>query len=776
MTDHAGLDVDAVLAEVRKAVAERGLPFDIAAEARLATLDLSSFRMWQDLNRNADSFLARPLVKHLVDTPTETFDDPALESFDAAEARLARRRAREARDPDPSRLHPEAGGAVGAARPHLRSAGPAGHRQVADDHQHGRRVRDLRASASCSWPRRAPPSQSCSADSTQSDWGHSPSTSTTRARTPPRCAASSSARSRPRSPATTLAMESARRRLRNARFELTQYPRAAAQARNAAGLSAYSAHDELLVLGDGPTMPIPTMVVAHRAEQVDALQELFEDLPAVDRRSRGATDHPWRLAGVGAGDPFDIEAVTAAVRGILDGVAWSALGSGRAREPRSPTSRTRHSSPPSPPQSNPTLPRWERAGRRPRTEVGRAGTPRPWPTRNAASPSGASVFAGSPPDVLDIDLRSVATQLQAATASGFLGRKGRQAAAIAPLTPPSPPPEPRAFGNRRHSERSADLIAVQDAAAQVRTFDLGTRDSPRQCPPTCSSPVRSHPCGHGLEELSTATAALRDGGEWTHRVHELAVAGVLTPYNAQLTAYAAAWQSLFAIDSSCRRPTSRPGEPATSSPRRRIASQETWRREVDYERLVLAAAVVHARAQARTAAKSPGWTQARSDILEGTTACRRRRGGARAWCRASVAERTHHRRRTRPVRRGGPRPARHVVLRGAGAGTHAVGHRWPGSAAGTKRGGGGLGERTGGLARELEKTTRKLGTRADPAQVRRRSPGAHTARAVQPVVGRRPHRARRHGVRRRHLRRGFPDHGARGGRCARPRPRRHRRR
>ena len=53
---------------------------DVSGEARIATLDLSAFRMWQDLNLNADHFFERPLVKHLVDTPTETFEDPAIEA------------------------------------------------------------------------------------------------------------------------------------------------------------------------------------------------------------------------------------------------------------------------------------------------------------------------------------------------------------------------------------------------------------------------------------------------------------------------------------------------------------------------------------------------------------------------------------------------------------------------------------------------------------------------------------------------------------------------
>lgn len=65
-----------MLASVRKAVAAKGLPFDVAPEARLALLDLAAFRMWRDLNEHADVFMSNPLVRHLVHSPTEPFADP----------------------------------------------------------------------------------------------------------------------------------------------------------------------------------------------------------------------------------------------------------------------------------------------------------------------------------------------------------------------------------------------------------------------------------------------------------------------------------------------------------------------------------------------------------------------------------------------------------------------------------------------------------------------------------------------------------------------------
>lgn len=142
LTDHAGIDVDGVLAEVRAAVSQRGLPFAVSAQACLATLDLASFRMWQDLTLRGDGFLERPLVRHLVDTPTDQFEDPAIYAAgDAAGDAAMVGELGGTGDADPGRLHAEACGPVGEAGAHIRVAGTARDRQIPNDHKHGGRVR-----------------------------------------------------------------------------------------------------------------------------------------------------------------------------------------------------------------------------------------------------------------------------------------------------------------------------------------------------------------------------------------------------------------------------------------------------------------------------------------------------------------------------------------------------------------------------------------------------------------------------------------------------------
>ena len=109
--------------------------------------------------------------------------------------------------------------------------------------------------------------------------------------------------------------------------------------------------------------------------------------------------------------------------------------------------------------------------------------------------------------------------------------------------------------------------------------------------------------------------------------------------------------------------------------------------------------------------RSAGLDQAQGRAPRRQAARLHRRGRARPRRRTGLARRTDQRRGARPLRRRRARPARDVVLRGPGSRSASSGSptgrrgSWP------ARGGGGLGSRTGGLARELEKTTRKLGTR-----------------------------------------------------------------
>ena len=68
-----GVDVDAVIRRVREAIAESGLPFRVESEARLAVIAFTGYLLWRDLDEHWETFLERPLVRHLALTPTDSY-------------------------------------------------------------------------------------------------------------------------------------------------------------------------------------------------------------------------------------------------------------------------------------------------------------------------------------------------------------------------------------------------------------------------------------------------------------------------------------------------------------------------------------------------------------------------------------------------------------------------------------------------------------------------------------------------------------------------------
>jgi len=702
-TDHAGLDIDAILSEIRKAVAKRGLPFDVTSAARLAILDLSSFRMWRDLDSNADSFLARPLVRHLVHTPTETFCDPALQSLEATAGESLAEELERLETPIPADATQKQAVLWARQGRTFVLQGPPGTgksqtitNMVAECVIAGLRVLFVaeKGTALAVVQRRL---EAIGLGPFALNL-HDEGSNATMVRSQLKNALTATITS------DEAAMESARRRLRNARFELAKFPEQL-HARNAAGYSAYSARDELLVLGDGPTMPIPAAVVAHRAELVEDLRELLSDLQQWAGAAAVRPGHPWRLAGIGAGDPFDTDAVATAVRGVVDGTQWSRsvpgeLGAALA-DATNPAQLTILAA-----ACNPALPGGAEL----------AGVLAPhWAVHAAQAVADAerSVaqwserLRGFSADVLDLDLRGVATQLQAANASSMLGRKGRQAAATAPIASSAPIGLDLSATNA--TAAVAELIAVQEVAKQINDLLTSRPGLATSVPRNVFAPGALAPVRARLEELFTSAAALRDGGEWTNRAHQLAIAGMLAPHQAQITTYAAAWQSLLAalvVQADDFEAWRAGGKLAEQTEHARGA----WLREADDERLVLLqrwCTLVRKLEPLRTA----GLDRARSDILEGRLPAEAAEEAlARGIAQASLNERiaaagldrfdavAHDLRvtsystaqtqvRTQWVTHG---PARLLEKRKAG----------------------GLGDMTGGLARELEKTTRKLSTRA----------------------------------------------------------------
>lgn len=704
LADRAGIDVDGVLAEVRKAVAERGLAFDVAAEARLATLDLSAFRMWQDMNVHAETFIDRPLIRHLIETPTEQFEDPAIMAAGPVASEDVMAEELEVLDtPIPADSTQKRAVLWARQGRTFVLQGPPGTGKsqtitniVAECIMSGQRVLFVaeKGTALAVVQRRL---DAIGLGPFTLNLHHEGSNAT-EVRAQLRRALSASVTPDP------TAMESARRRLRNARFELMQYPQHLHEP-NAAGFSAYSAHDQLMVLGEGPALTVPTLLVAHEAEKVTALRELFQGLQPWAAAAGVRPDHPWRLAGAGDGDPFDLLTVSHAVTGVLDGTAWAATMTGPLREALDQVTH------PSQLQSlaaaaNRVLPsgddlsgvlnsRWTTAA------------PEMLSTCARAIDGWAAKLHGFAPDIVRMNLRGIAGQLQDATASSMLGRARRQATAIAPLAAVAPTGLNLQPANAAAAILS-DLIAAQDAGESVRASISSVPGLGAVVPSNPFQPGALQPVGQRLDELFRATAGLRDGGEWGQRVQALATAGQLSAFENALSGFAQAWHQLLkslAVSEADLR-VWRGGRTLLAATE---AVSETWRREVGFERLL---PLQHWCSLVRKLEplRAAGLPSVRDELLDGSLAAYVAEDAlARGVAQASLDERVSaagldrfnslaHDQRVTSYSEAQSEVRKHWVTEGPATLLE-------------RRGGGGAGKHTGGLARELEKTTHKLGTR-----------------------------------------------------------------
>lgn len=88
--DENGIDLAAVFAAVRDAIAEKDLPYRVDENAEIAILQFAKFRLWKDLDDHWESLTTTPLVKHLVENRDGEFTDPfgeaALDDLDQVDA------------------------------------------------------------------------------------------------------------------------------------------------------------------------------------------------------------------------------------------------------------------------------------------------------------------------------------------------------------------------------------------------------------------------------------------------------------------------------------------------------------------------------------------------------------------------------------------------------------------------------------------------------------------------------------------------------------------
>lgn len=81
--DASGIDIDKVIDAVRTTLIEQKLPFRVETTVFLGVFRFGGFRLWKDLEDSWKDLERNPLVRHLIEAPTEAFTDPQAQTVTA---------------------------------------------------------------------------------------------------------------------------------------------------------------------------------------------------------------------------------------------------------------------------------------------------------------------------------------------------------------------------------------------------------------------------------------------------------------------------------------------------------------------------------------------------------------------------------------------------------------------------------------------------------------------------------------------------------------------
>lgn len=76
-TDNAGIDINRLFAAIRQHIVTYELPFRVDETCAVGFFDFGNYRLWRDLGDNWKKFAEQPLVKHLIESPNETYHQAA---------------------------------------------------------------------------------------------------------------------------------------------------------------------------------------------------------------------------------------------------------------------------------------------------------------------------------------------------------------------------------------------------------------------------------------------------------------------------------------------------------------------------------------------------------------------------------------------------------------------------------------------------------------------------------------------------------------------------
>ncbi|WP_258725390.1 DUF4011 domain-containing protein [Cellulomonas sp. NS3] len=450
--DGAGIDVDAALLALRTALATEGLGYRVEETADLAILQFAKFRLWKDLDEHWDVLTQNPLVRHLVESPTAVFADPAPEPAAVDLDELAAACPVPA---DASQLDAVAHAVAGRT---FVLEGPPGTgksqtitnlltRAVAE----GRRVLFVAEKRAALDVVRARLDEVGMGPFSLDlhDKGSKPSAVRAQVRTALEHVVEVDEEG--------LAAE--QETLRAARRALARYAERLHEP-NGVGLSFYSARTSLLALTEGAgrrrvpgtagtggaaappavgtteVLPVPVELVTTGAPEVPALRRALELLPDTADPVRPRPDHPWGFVGLADPQRLDVTAVGRAVADVdaalaparaLSGTTATVLAAARTHEDLEVLADLGAA----PPVRVETLDetrteRWRTTAARLVEEIAA------FPATAAAEHHGLALAV---PAALDLPLADLARQAQAAASSGWWGRRGRLLAVGAQLQP-----------------------------------------------------------------------------------------------------------------------------------------------------------------------------------------------------------------------------------------------------------------------------------------------------------------------------------------------------
>ncbi|MEO9151467.1 MAG: DUF4011 domain-containing protein, partial [Lapillicoccus sp.] len=293
------IDVDAVVTRVREAIADAGLPFRVESEARLAIIAFTGYLLWRDLDQHWESFLERPLVRHLALTPSDSYaagQPPDLSGLDLDDVVAS------APVPtDGAQAQAVAAARVGAS---FVLEGPPGTGKsqtitgiIADQMAQGRRVLFVaeKGAALDVVRRRLAEVGLLPFALDLHDENARPSEVRARLRT---ALASTAAPDEDGYRIAAQDVASSGRLLEGYAERL--------HARNAAGLSLYSAHTGRLARGDGPAVTVPASALAAPGSDLDTMRRcVAAAVPALSALPRSDSP-PWGFATTSPDDPSEL--------------------------------------------------------------------------------------------------------------------------------------------------------------------------------------------------------------------------------------------------------------------------------------------------------------------------------------------------------------------------------------------------------------------------------------------------------------------------------------